>query len=91
MVAEEQLRQLARLLRLREPPASAAEARALAREQSEALADALFDEAAASDDVVGRDSARSYLELRLAHLSGLLDEETRQRVRERFERRLSNW
>jgi len=91
MAAEEQLRQLQRLLRLSEPPADIAAGQALVRERAAEVADGLFAEAAAQDDVVDLDSARSYLELRLRHLEPLLDAESCEVIRARFEARLASW
>jgi hypothetical protein len=55
------------------------------------FASALFAEAAASDDVTGLESARAYLDLRLAYFAGLIEPATERAVRAAFEERLVAW
>ncbi len=91
MERSEALTQLARLLsdeRARESAAAAAEAveRGLDR-----LADALTAEAAASDDVVDRESAMVYLDDRIAFFGPLLDETQRSRLRQALMERVATW
>lgn len=59
-------------------------ARALAGECAGQVAQALLDEAMASDDIQDIAAATAYLEERLRFLGLLLDEETGARIRERF-------
>lgn len=55
------------------------------------IASELFEEAAASDDVVDMESARSYLELRLAYFRDIFDGATAEAIRAGFEERLAAW
>jgi hypothetical protein len=55
------------------------------------LADALVDEAAASDDVIDRKSALVYLDDRLSFLGALLEEGQRGRLREALVERVAGW
>ena len=55
------------------------------------FASALFLEAADSDDVTSAESARSYMESRLASFNDLTDGAVASAVRDAFERRLEAW
>lgn len=72
-------------------PSTETEARALVSGDAMRLADALFAEAADSDDVTGAASARAYLEGRLGYFSALVDAAAAERIRVRFEERLASW
>jgi hypothetical protein len=72
-------------------PSNEFEARALVSGDAVRLADALFAEAADSDDVTGAASARAYLDERLRYLGGLVDRAAVDMVRARFEQRLQSW
>lgn len=72
-------------------PSTELEARALVDGDAVRLADALFAEAADSDDVTGAASARAYCEERLAYFAPFVDESAGGRVRARFEARLASW
>lgn len=72
-------------------PSNEIEARAMVTGDALRLADALFSEAADSDDVTSAVSARSYLEARLAYFDGLVDELSSASIRARFEQRLASW
>ena len=97
----ERLLQLARLLGIEafterfgppqtaEPPVDAL--RALVDERLEAIAWALVEEAAASDDVIDAASAASYLEDRLATLGDLLSDEQAERLRAAFREGTAGW
>ncbi len=97
----QQLLQFARLIGIEAfaerfgPPQTASPAdealRALIEERLDAIAQALIEEAAASDDVIDIASASSYLDDRLRTLSGLLTAEQATRVREAFDKRTAGW
>jgi len=97
----ERLLQLARLLgaeafagRFGPPQAAEPEAdalRALIDERLAELAQALVEEAAASDDVLDTSSAQAYLEDRLRTLGDLLTPEQAERVREAFREGTAAW
>ncbi len=72
-------------------PSDELEARALVSGDAVRLADALFAEAADSDDVTGAASARVYLEGRLGELGALVEPDAAALVRARFEARLRAW
>lgn len=55
------------------------------------FADALFEEAAASDDVTSEAAALNYLEGRLSFFADLLDVPAPNTVRTRFAERLEAW
>ena len=55
------------------------------------FASALFAEAAASDDVTSTESARGYLDLRLAYFDGLVDSSAEPAIRAAFEAELKAW
>ncbi|OGO51337.1 MAG: hypothetical protein A2148_10555 [Chloroflexi bacterium RBG_16_68_14] len=65
--------------------------RALIEERLDEIARGLVEEAAASDDVVDRASAVSYLEDRLRTLGDLLAPEQVERVREAFREGTAGW
>jgi len=64
---------------------------ALLDERLDAIARALVEEAAASDDVTGSASALSYLEDRLATLGDLFSAEQAERLRFAFRERTKAW
>lgn len=72
-------------------PEQATTARALTAARADDIARALLEEAVACDDVIDAASALAYLEDRLAFLAELLSEETRSRVRERYEDVARGW
>ena len=55
------------------------------------FASALFAEAAASDDVTSLESARAYLDLRLAYFEGLIEPAAEPAIRSAFEDKLKAW
>ncbi|MGB2695749.1 MAG: hypothetical protein WBD55_11275 [Dehalococcoidia bacterium] len=65
--------------------------RSLVGERLESIAARLVEEAAASDDVIDRTSADSYLEDRLATLGELLSSEQVARVRVAFTAATAGW
>lgn len=69
----------------------AAGLRVLVDERLDAVASALVEEAAASDDVTDQAGARSFLEDRLRTLGDLLSAEQAARLREAFVERTSAW
>ena len=77
------------------PPASAqpdaAALRALVDERLDAIAAALVEEAAASDDVTGVASGASYLEDRLTTLGDLLSKQQAEALRAAFAERTKEW
>lgn len=97
----ERLLQLARLLgaeafagRFGPPQTAEPEADALSvliDERLAELAQALVEEAAASDDVLDTSSAQAYLEDRLRTLGDLLTPEQSERVQAEFRRRTAGW
>jgi len=72
-----------------EPDAAAL--RSLVDERLDAIAQALVEEAAASDDVTDAASAASYLEDRLTTLGDLLSSEQGDRLRAAFAERTRDW
>lgn len=84
--------QLARMLGL-DPGAALddASAASLVRERATALADAIFHEAADSDDVVSAETALDYLEGRLIFFGDLVPAETAAAIRRAFRERLRAW
>jgi Lon protease-like protein len=97
----ERLLQLARLAgidvfteRFGPPQSAAPDADALRRlvdERLDAIARALVEEAAASDDVTNAAGAQSYLEDRLATLGDLFSAEQAERLRAAFAERTKGW
>ena len=88
----EALSQMARLLGeagLRGAPSETVED--IVERRFEALAAGLISEAAASDDVVDRQSAMAYLEDRLAFLGELLTDEQRTRLRVVLREGVADW
>jgi hypothetical protein len=65
--------------------------RSLVDERLDAVAEGLVAEAAASDDVTGIESARSYLEDRIETLGDLLSEQQAERIRAAFAERTKGW
>lgn len=84
--------QLARMTRL-EPGAALDDASAvsLVRERAAELADAIFREAADSDDVVSTETALDYLEGRLAFFGPVIPADAATTIRRAFRERLSAW
>ncbi len=66
-------------------------ARAAVSQAAPLLADALFAEAADSDDVTGSESALAYLEERLTFFAGLVTEAAAAAIRARFHECLRAW
>lgn len=64
---------------------------ALVEERLDIIAEGLVAEAAASDDVIDRDSAKAFLEDRLAILGGLLLEDHQTALREAFDESTKDW
>lgn len=88
----EALAQLARLLR--DPAirnASHDSVSSAIDQHFQVLVDSLVDETAASDDVLDRDSALSYVESRVIFLSSVLTPEQARKLREAATERLATW
>ena len=81
--------QLSRILKT--PLESEAAAQAAVSARPDALADQLFLEAAASDDVTSADAALVYLELRLKYFGGIVDAAAAAAIRARFAERVAAW
>ena len=81
--------QLSRILKT--PIESDAAARAAVSARPSQLADQLFLEAVASDDVTSADAALAYLQLRLGYFSGLVSPAAAAAIRARFAERVSAW
>ena len=69
----------------------AASLAALIDDRLDAIAAALVEEAAASDDVIDITSAQSYLDDRLRSLADLLSTEQAERIRAAFQERTKAW
>ncbi len=91
MSADMRLVQLARMLAVPLPELTPASARARIAAQPADMADALFREAADSDDVTGNDTALDYLEGRLSFFDELLSPGAAEAVRAAFRERISAW
>ncbi len=91
MPADLRLTQLARILGLDPGGVSLDNAPQVVESRAGELAAAFFAEAAANDDVTDADSARSYLELRLAAFGELVPEAAAAGIRAAFEARLAAW
>jgi hypothetical protein len=89
MTSPVRLRQLSRIFGV--PLTDPDKARSVIAGDPAALADAIFREAADSDDVTDVDGAREYLGSRLAEFSGVLSEDTAASIRATFEERLRAW
>lgn len=99
--ARERLIQIARLIgvdrftrRFGSPQAAEPELdelRALIDQRLDRVAQALVEEAAASDDVIDRATAASYLEDRLRTLGDVLTDEQARRIGTAFRERTSGW
>ncbi|MEO6397644.1 MAG: hypothetical protein ABIP13_04180, partial [Tepidiformaceae bacterium] len=76
---------------LRMELASESAAREAVSARPATLADQLFLEAGASDDVTSQESAVDYLELRLAYFGTLLDGAASTAIRARFFERIAAW
>ncbi|MEP7214601.1 MAG: hypothetical protein ABI782_00010 [Anaerolineaceae bacterium] len=81
--------QLSRILKLPLATETAAQAAVSARPGQ--LADQLFLEAAASDDVTSADAAIAYLQLRLNYFGGLVTAAAASAIRARFAERVAAW
>ncbi|MCC6382967.1 MAG: hypothetical protein IT304_10700 [Dehalococcoidia bacterium] len=91
MTAASALTQAARLLGLAVHPAAEAAIRDAISRDPERFADALFAEAADSDDVTGIESGAVYLEDRLVFFGDLIAPPARQAIHERFRQRSAAW
>jgi hypothetical protein len=90
-MADERLTQLARLLGLPRGAVDKQTAPQLVHDMTSTLAAALFEEAAASDDVVDVDSALDYLDARLEFLAPYIGAATADAVRKHANKRSSGW
>lgn len=81
--------QLSRILKT--PLESEAAAQAAVSARPAALADQLFLEAAASDDVTSAGAALVYLELRLKYFGEIVDASAASAIRARFAERVTAW
>lgn len=91
MPGDVRLTQLARILDLSSDGTDEAAVRAAVSTRPEDVAEGLFQEAAASDDVIDTESAREYLEARLAFLGDLIPADAAEAARERFGERTRAW
>jgi hypothetical protein len=88
----EALSQLSRLLgEALPPPASRADVHAAIERRFQRLADGLLAEAAASDDVIDRDSAFEFLDARLADLKSWLSPAQASRLRASVRGKIEAW
>jgi hypothetical protein len=83
--------QVARMLRLGSHTVGAARARAEIAARPGDFAHALFEEAAANDDVTSTEAALDYLEARLSELYELLDGGVTNALRREFANLLGAW
>jgi hypothetical protein len=90
-VTDERLVQLARIMGLDRGETTEDTARTAIAADPNRLADELFAEAAASDDVTSEAAALDYLEGRIAFFGDLLDVPVPNTVRTRFAERLEAW
>ena len=81
--------QLSRILKTPVETGAAAESEVSARPLQ--LADQLFLEAAASDDVTSADTALAYLQLRLNYFGELVTAPAASAIRKRFAERVAVW
>ncbi|MEX0781355.1 MAG: hypothetical protein WD557_01810 [Dehalococcoidia bacterium] len=90
MAGDVRLTQLARILGI---PSDSDEAavKAAASASPERLAEALFHEAADSDDVIDVESAVAYLGARMEYLAAFLANDAKSAVRTEFNERLKAW
>lgn len=90
MAGDVRLTQLARILGI---PSDSDEAavKAAASASPGRLAEALFQEAADSDDVIDTESAVAYMEARLEYLSPLLPDDAKGGIRAGFHERIKAW
>lgn len=91
MAAGSALAQAARLLGLAAHPAAEGAIRDAISSDPERFADALFAEAADSDDVVGIESGAVYLEDRLIFFGDLITDAARKAIHVRFRQRAAAW
>lgn len=91
MDGDPRVTQLARLLGCEREDVAGARGREHVRAGALRLAEGLFEEAAASDDVLSAESAKEYLELRLAYLGDLVPAEAAEAIRARFVELASQW
>jgi hypothetical protein len=90
MAGDVRLTQLARILGIPKDSDEAA-VKAAASASPGRLADALFREAADSDDVIDLESAVAYMEARLEYLSPLVPDDAKPAVRTDFHERVKAW
>jgi hypothetical protein len=90
MAGDVRLTQLARILGL-PPDSEEAAVRSAASASPDALAQALFQEAADSDDVFDAESGEAYFDARLSYLGDLIPDRTTDAVRESFREKLKAW
>jgi hypothetical protein len=91
MAGDMRLTQLARMLNVPLVSLSAQSAPAIVAAKSQAMSTALFEEAAASDDVTSVESALDYLEGRLAFFDDLIPAGAAAAIRTSFAARLKAW
>lgn len=89
--ADIRLLQLRRMLQLDAAPAGRAAAAATISADPERFANAIVQEAADSDDVIGPESAMQYLESRLQFFAGLVNERTAGAIRAAFAAQVQTW
>lgn len=78
------LRQLSRMLGRQVPPP-------IRQDDAVMLGDAIFEEAANSDDVTGASGAAAYLAARIAFFGDALPESAVSEIRQRFTERWDSW
>jgi hypothetical protein len=91
MTADMRLVQLARMLAVPRADLTTESARALIAERPDEVADALFHEAADSDDVTGNGTALDYLEGRLASFGDLVSPGAVEAIGAAFRERIKAW
>lgn len=90
MPTDVRLAQLTRILGIANESDEAA-VQAAASASPDKVAEALFREAADSDDVIDLESAVAYMEARMEYLGELLPEASKTAVRSEFHERLKAW
>lgn len=91
MDGDPRVTQLARILGCEREELAGAGAGDRVRANAIRLAEGLFEEAAASDDVVSVEGAREYVALRLAYLGDLVPADAADAVRARFDELAARW
>ncbi|HEY5475533.1 MAG TPA: hypothetical protein VIK11_02355 [Tepidiformaceae bacterium] len=91
MPGDMRLVQIARMLAVPLPELTPASAAALIAARPADMADAIFHEAADSDDVTGSEAAREYLEARLAFFGELAPPGAAEAIRAGFRERIGAW